>query len=48
MLKMNELLERLYAELRHFGPNDKFNKGFYLTLTEKIMKDMEAEKDEHL
>ncbi len=39
---MNELLEKLYSELRHYGPNDKFNKGFYLTLTERVMKELMA------
>lgn len=37
---MNELLERLYTELRHYGPNDTFNKGFYLTLTERVLKEL--------
>lgn len=37
---MNELLERLYTELRYYGPNDKFNKGFYLALTERAMKEL--------
>lgn len=37
---MNELLEKLYSELRHYGPNDTFNKGFYLTLTERVIKEL--------
>ena len=49
---MKELLERLYTELRYYGPNDKFNKEFYLTLTENIIKELQphgtwrAETDE--
>lgn len=38
---MNELLEKLYRELRHLGPHDTFNKGFYLTLTERVMKELD-------
>jgi hypothetical protein len=45
ILKMNELLEKLYSELRHYGPNDKFNKGFYLTLTERVIKELEEKYD---
>jgi hypothetical protein len=47
-LKMDELLERLYTELRCYGPNDKFNKGFYLTLTERVMKELGAADNQYV
>ena len=37
---MNELLEKLYSEIRQYGPNDTFNKSFYLTLTERVIKEL--------
>lgn len=45
---MNELLEKLYTELRCYGPKDTFNKGFYLALTERLIKDMEADGNEYV
>jgi hypothetical protein len=45
---MNELLERLYTELRHYGPNDTFSKCFYLTLTERVMKELGAADNQYV
>lgn len=37
------LFEKLCVEFRHYGPEDKFNKEFYLTATEKIMLKLQQE-----
>lgn len=34
----NELLKQLYQELRQYGPEDKFNKTFFLEVLEKAIE----------
>jgi hypothetical protein len=38
--KLENFVERLHTELRHYGPKDTFNKGFFLTLANRIMNEM--------
>jgi hypothetical protein len=41
MLKtIQEYRERLYRELRMYGPKDMFNKGFFLAKADKVAKEM--------
>lgn len=45
---MHKLLERLHTELQQYGPEDTFNKDFYLALTERLIKDIEADGNKYV
>lgn len=45
---MYKLLEKLHTELQQYGPEDTFNKDFYLTLTKRLIKDMEADGNKYV